>query len=202
MKVIIKDAHTLKPKLIDVGAYTYGHEGTKLVGSYGADLSIGKFCSIAWGFQVFLGGKHKTHWISAYPFGYSHPGTFTNFPAESLSFPQGKEYQNSNADVIIGNDVWIGGDVTIMSGVKIGDGAIISYSSTVFSNVKPYSIVGGNPATFWGFRFDEQTINKLLEIKWWDWPKEKINEALPLICSDNPDILFEFYEKNIKNENN
>jgi len=196
MKVVIKDVHTLKPKLVDVGAYTYGHEGIKLCMIDEANLSIGKFCSLAWGLQIFLAGNHRTHYVSAYPFGFAHPTIFNNFPPEMKCL--GKKFRTSNGDVVIGNDVYIGANVTIMSGVKIGDGACISANSTVFNRVKPYSIVGGNPATFWFSRFNEEIIKKLLEIKWWNWEQDKINEALPLICSDNPKNLIEFYEKNIK----
>jgi virginiamycin A acetyltransferase len=88
-------------------------------------------------------------------------------------------------DVVIGNDVWIGYGATILSGVEIGDGAIIGAMAVVAKNVEPYSIVAGNPARLIRKRFDEETIRKLLEIRWWDWPAEKINKNLDVICSDN-----------------
>ncbi len=77
-----------------------------------------------------------------------------------------------------------------MSGVKIGDGAIISANSHVVSDVKPYSIVGGNPAKFYYFRHDEETIKKLLILKWWNMDDNIINEIVPLLCSNNLDELF------------
>jgi len=73
-----------------------------------------------------------------------------------------------------------------MSGVVIGDGAVIACDSHVVKDVFPYSIVGGNPAKFIKKRFTEEQINKLLEIKWWDWDDEKINKFTTLLC--NPDI--------------
>ena len=87
--------------------------------------------------------------------------------------------------MIIGNDVWIGDRATILSGVRIGDGAVIGAGSVVTKDVEPYSIVAGNPARPKRTRFDEETIKKLLEIKWWDWPVEKINDNVNVICSDN-----------------
>jgi serine acetyltransferase len=73
-----------------------------------------------------------------------------------------------------------------MMGIKIGDGAIIASNSHVVKDVEPYSIVGGNPAKVLKKRFTDEQIQKLLEIKWWDWTEEKINKALPYLC--NPDI--------------
>jgi len=79
-----------------------------------------------------------------------------------------------------------------MSGVSIGDGAIIANNSHVVKNVEPYSIYGGNPAKFIKYRFTTEQIEKLLEIKWWDWEDEKINDFTPLLCSSNID---EFIKK-------
>ena len=77
-------------------------------------------------------------------------------------------------DTIIGNDVWIGHNVTIMPGVTIGSGVIIGSCSVVTKNVPHYSIVAGNPGRIVRQRFDNETIAKLLEIQWWDWPEDKI----------------------------
>ena len=74
-----------------------------------------------------------------------------------------------------------------MSGVTIGDGAIIANNSHVVKDVEPYSIVGGNPAKLIRYRFTQEQIQKLLEIKWWDWDDVKINENLQLLCNDKID---------------
>ena len=74
-----------------------------------------------------------------------------------------------------------------MSGVKIGDGAVIANNSHIVKDVPPYALVGGNPAKLIRYRFDEETISKLLEIKWWDWDDEKINENVNLLCNNNID---------------
>ena len=88
--------------------------------------------------------------------------------------------------MVIGNDVWIADNVTIMSGVHIGDGAVIANNSHVCKDVAPYTIVGGNPAKLIKKRFKEEQIEKLMEIKWWDWTDEEINKVAPALC--NPDI--------------
>ena len=86
-------------------------------------------------------------------------------------------------DTIIGNDVWIGQNVTILPGVQIGDGAIIAANSTVSKNVKPYHVVSGNPASIVKRRFEEDIVQFLLKLKWWDWPIEKITKNLDLLTS-------------------
>ena len=70
--------------------------------------------------------------------------------------------------LLIGNDVWIGNDVKIMDGVIIGNGAIIATGSIVNKNVKPYEIVGGAPAKHIRYRFSDDKILALEELKWWD----------------------------------
>jgi virginiamycin A acetyltransferase len=81
-------------------------------------------------------------------------------------------------DTIIGNDVWMGHKSIVMPGVQIGDGAIIATNSTVTKNVEPYSIVGGNPAREIRKRFSDEKIKILKDLKWWDWPVEKITRNL------------------------
>lgn len=144
----------------------------------GANLTFGNFCSIAKGVKVYLGGDHRTDWVTTYPFGHMKKKFFNSF--------NGEGHPSTNGDVVIGNDVWIGQNATIMSGVTIGDGAVIANNSHVVKNVAPYSITGGNPAKHIKYRFTQDQINKLLEIKWWDWDDDKINQFTHLLCQ--PDI--------------
>jgi virginiamycin A acetyltransferase len=85
--------------------------------------------------------------------------------------------------------VYIGYNVTILSGVAIGDGAAIGACSVVTKDVPPYAVVAGNPARVLRYRFDEEAIENLLKIKWWDWPDEKVKENIHLICSDSIDAF-------------
>jgi tetrahydrodipicolinate N-succinyltransferase len=70
--------------------------------------------------------------------------------------------------VSVGNDVWTGHNVNIMAGVNVGDGAVIAAGSIVTKDVPPYAIVAGVPATIKRFRFPEQTVERLLRVRWWD----------------------------------
>ncbi len=96
---------------------------------------------------------------------------------------------DNKGDIVIGNDVWIGYDAIIMSGVKIGDGAIIGTRAIVTNDVPPYTIVGGIPAKVIKKRFGDDIILKLLKIKWWDWPYEKIKANIKYIQSGDIDKL-------------
>jgi acetyltransferase-like isoleucine patch superfamily enzyme len=164
-----------------IGEYSYG-EPRILNWGEKATLKVGKYCSIAEGVTIVLGGEHKTSWITTYPFWVALK-EFSSFPAHS----------GTKGDVVIGNDVWIGLNSLILSGVSIGDGAVIGAGSVVATNVDPYAIMAGNPARLIKKRFDQQTIDKLLKIRWWDWDIQRIKNNMPLLVSDN---LKEFLEKN------
>lgn len=160
------------------GKYTYGNPNV-VWKNKDAKLIVGNFCSIAANVNIYLGGNHRTDWVTTYPFGHIHNDKFNNF--------NGVGHPSTKGDVIIGNDVWIGSNVTIMSGVTIGDGAVIANNSHVVKNVEPYALVGGNPAKLIRLRFTKEQIERLLEIKWWHWDDEKINKITPLLCNNNVD---------------
>lgn len=168
---------------IEKGKGTYGSPHVMSWGE-GTKVKIGKFCSIARGVTIFLGGDHRTDWVTTYPFSVTRP----NIAGHITGHPRTK------GDVIIGNDVWIGSNASILSGVTIGDGAVIGAHAVVAKNVPPYAIVVGNPAKIIRFRFDQETIDKLIAIAWWDWPDEKINGAVDLLLSTDIAGFINHYE--------
>jgi len=137
----------------------------------GDRLIIGKFCMIASGVQFIMNGaNHLSSSISSYPFSIFAKGWERITPRlDELPI---------KGDTVIGNDVWIGMNATIMPGIHVGDGAIIATNSTVVKDVKPYAIVGGNPAGEIRKRFSDEKIKELLELRWWDWDIERITENL------------------------
>ena len=146
-------------------------------------LIIGKFCSIACGARfIFTGANHTLKSLSTYPF----PIFFEEW---GLDKKQVVSAWDNKGDTIIGNDVWIGYEAIIMSGVQIGDGAIVGARAVVTKDVPPYTVVGGVPAKEIRKRYDEETIAKLQQIQWWDWPFDKIQKFLPFIMNGNVDKL-------------
>lgn len=139
-------------------------------------LSIGKFCSVANGAKfIFNGANHTLKSLSTYPF----PVMANEW---GFDFNVVQAWDNKG-DITIGNDVWLGYDTVIMAGVTIGDGAIIGTRAVVTKDVEPYTIVGGIPAKTIRKRFDDETIEFLLKLKWWDFEIGKISEILPMIQS-------------------
>jgi acetyltransferase-like isoleucine patch superfamily enzyme len=163
-----------------MGRFSYGHP---IVLNYNSSrkVIIGNFCSIANGVTILTGGEHMIHWITTYPFNT----LFKKFQHIKNNITEG--------DVIIGNDVWIGLNATILPGVKINDGAVVGANSVVTKDVPPYAIVAGNPAKLIRMRFDRETIDSLLRIKWWNWDIQRIMDNMPLLLSNNVE---EFVKKN------
>jgi acetyltransferase-like isoleucine patch superfamily enzyme len=159
--------------LVHSGVHTYGLEHLNLHSWNDENrIYIGSFCSIADNFHVFLGGNHRMDWISTFPFGQDN-----NMRGPRDGHPLSK------GDVSIGHDVWIGSHVSIMSGIKIGNGAVVAAYSHVIKDIKPYEVVGGNPADHIRFRFDLETIKFLEELQWWNWPEDVLREGRDLLSS-------------------
>ena len=174
---------TIKNTNIIVGDFTYIADSefeSHVTHHYewnGDKLIIGKFCQIAAGVEfVMNGANHQMNAVSTFPF-YTLEGWEMNPPTPSDLPLKG--------DTIIGNDVWIGQNAVILPGVHIGDGAIIGANSVVGCNVEPYTIIIGNPAKVLRKRFDDELIEILLCVKWWDKSIDEINKLIPILtCSD------------------
>ena len=148
-------------------------------------LIIGKFCSIACGTKfLFNSANHTLKSLSTYTF----PLFYEDWNLEKSNITTAWD---NKGDIIIGNDVWIGYEAIIMAGVHVGNGAIIAAHAVVTKDVQPYTIVGGVPARFIRKRFNEEIIQELEKLKWWNWPIEKIRRCLPYITSGNLNKLQE-----------
>lgn len=174
-------------RLVKVGAHTYGHEWIA-VRHWGEDavLRFGRYCSIGRGLTVFLGGNHRTDWVTTYPFGA--------FPDEWPGAAELGAVSTSRGNVIVGNGVWIGEGVTILSGVTIGDGAAIGSRAVVTRDVHPFSLVAGNPARLIRFLRTSDERGMLHRMQWWNWPDDRVREAVPMLCSPNVDALYAWWQ--------
>ena len=138
-------------------------------------LIIGKFCSIACGAKfLFNSANHTLSSLSTYPF----PLFFEEWGLEKRNVA---ESWDNKGDIVLGNDVWIGYEAVIMAGVTIGDGALIGARAVVTKDVPPYTVAGGIPAKPIKERYPEETIAALSELKWWDWPENRIAQNLHAI---------------------
>jgi virginiamycin A acetyltransferase len=150
----------------------------------GDKLIIGKFCAIAPRVKFVMNGAyHRMQAFTTYPFGIFGNGWEIGIPSQDELQLKG--------DTVIGNDVWIGLEATIMPGVHIGDGAIIAAKTVVTRDVPAYTVVGGNPAKVIRQRFDDEVINLLLAIRWWDWNAEEITRHLPVLAGNDLEKLQE-----------
>lgn len=145
---------------VTLGRYTYVGSGTDITYT-----TVGSFCSIAGGCQIG-GGEHPMHTVSTSP-AFLHGRNILRKNFSDIAYEAAK-------NVTIGNDVWIGANAYIRSGVTIGSGAVIGAHAVVTKDVRPYEIVAGCPAKPLRRRFDDETVEKLLALEWWDWSDERL----------------------------
>ncbi len=158
----------------------------------GDKLKIGKFCSIACGAKfLFTSANHAMRPLSTYTF----PIFFEEW---GLDVSEIRSAWDNKGDIVVGNDVWIGYEAVILSGVTIGDGAIVGARAVVTRDVPPYTIVGGVPAKPIRKRFDDETIEKLLRLRWWDWDERAISRGLSAIRNGDIAALCECAPKKEK----
>lgn len=159
-----------------VGEHTYGAP-TVVGGGPAVTLTIGRYCAIAPGVEIELAGDHHINKTASYPFdniAYWDCQTVLHTLRRPLT-------------VTIGHDVWLATGSRIVHGVTVGHGAVVAAYAVVVKDVRPYAVVGGNPAAELYRRFSDEVVEALLEIAWWDWPEEKIRANMKLITG-KPDI--------------
>lgn len=150
--------------------------------SFLSGVKIGRFCSIG-PFVKTVNGRHPTK-----DFVSTHPAFFSTAKQNGTTYVDHSKYAEhqfveDHYGIVVGNDVWIGGNVTLLEGIRIGNGAIIAAGAVVNKDVEPYTIVGGVPAKVIKKRFDDQEIEKLQNVKWWNWENAKIATMADAFCT-------------------
>lgn len=153
-----------------IGDYSYSGINTTM-----NFVRMGKFCSIAR--NVDIGGfDHDYHKVTTMPmFRFRQMMT-------------GNKPKTAHEDFCeIGNDVWIAAGAQVLHKVKIGDGAVVGGGAVVTKDVPPYAIVAGVPARIIKYRFVPEVVDRLLKIRWWDWPQHVIDENIEWMIGSNID---------------
>ena len=170
--------------LLTLGVRSYLVNATAHFFTTDAHILVGRYSSLGHWLDFYLGMNHDYHCVTTYPMS-------TVFGGSTAAHESSADSCNQH-QILIGSDVWIGGDVTIMSGVHIGNGAVIGAGAVVAKDVPPYAVVVGNPMRIVKYRFDEETVARLLRIKWWNWPQEEIEHYLPQFKDDMSGFLDRF----------
>ena len=174
----------MKIKGSKVGAYTYIGANTDVENS-----EIGKFCSISDHCRIGM-GSHKTGQLSTSPiFTEARNGTRFHWVEKDVN-------AMPRLRVVVGNDVLIGSHALILGDVTIGDGAVIGAGAVVTKDVPPYAVVGGVPAKVIRYRFPQEIIDHLLDLKWWNMEEEMLRSHIDLFQKEpvNQSILSGFID--------
>lgn len=150
------------------------------------NAQIGKFCSISWNCTIGA-TMHPYNTITTNAFPYvPEMGKFVN------------ERKQKIVMTTVKNDVWIGCNSVILPGVTIENGAIIGAGAVVTKNVPPYAIVAGVPAKIIGYRFNDEIINRLMNLKWWNCDRTFLEKNINLFQESLDELLLKELENRIK----
>lgn len=186
--VIFKGQNVINKGAVFRGHVSVGYASTIGVGNIlrGGMIVVGNYCQFGPYVSIYA-VNHPTSYLSTYV---------------SNTLFQGRLKKNKQeGQVTIGNDVWIGHGATILQGVTIGNGAIIGAGSVVTHDVPDYCITAGNPARIIRQRFSNELIELLLDLGWWDYTAEELEEMEELFMfnlNDNQADTMKFIHNYMK----
>jgi phosphonate metabolism protein (transferase hexapeptide repeat family) len=151
-----------------VGDFTYFERNAE-----GIYADIGKFCSIAANTRIHA-LEHPLERVTTHKVTY-RPNEYFRYLGVDQAFRERRQARR----VSIGHDVWVGHGAVILPGITVGNGAVIGANAVVTKDVAPYTIVAGGPAVKLRDRFHPDIAARLAALAWWDWPPERLFEAIP-----------------------
>ena len=151
--------------------------------------TIGKFCSIAANTRINA-LDHPMDRVTTHKVSY-RPNEYFRY----LGVDDAWRATRQGRRVTIGNDVWIGHGAVIRPGVSIGNGSVIGANAVVTRDVSPYTIVAGIPAEPLRPRFAPAIVRRIEAMAWWDWPLEKLFEAIPDMQALSIEAFLDLWEE-------
>ncbi|WP_281231906.1 CatB-related O-acetyltransferase [Flavobacterium gelatinilyticum] len=143
-----------------------------------SNITIGKYCSIANDVNFICdSGFHTESEITSFPLFHEVLEKDDEVIINNISYTVKdlkEKLKPKKANIVIGNDVWIGMNVTVLPRVKIGNGVTILAGAVVSDDIPDYAIAGGVPAKVIKFKHNQEDIDDLNKISWWDWSDEKV----------------------------
>lgn len=167
------------------GAYCEVGQGSRILNSHFddyaycdryadiANTSVGKFSNIAAMTRIGPTDHPFTH-AAQHHFLYRSASYWDDIDDDEEFFAARQARRT-----VLGTDCWIGHGAIIKPDVTIGTGAIVAAGAVVTKDVPAFAIVGGVTASLIRYRFPPNIIDRLMEIRWWDWNHEKLRQRLP-----------------------
>jgi len=180
--------------LVHVGEFSYITELCVLTyNSPPPIIHIGRYCSIAEDVKFLLVADHPYDFVTTYPMFHNFT-SLTNQIELIKSSGTKTKMDNFDIGINVGSDVWIGHGASVLPGVNVGHGAVIGAFSVVAKDIPPYAIVVGNPAKVIKYRFNPEQIERLLNLRWWDWDHKKIVNSINQMISINIESFLKIHE--------
>jgi phosphonate metabolism protein (transferase hexapeptide repeat family) len=153
---------------VAVGDFSYFERHAEAIYTH-----IGKFCSIAANTRINA-LEHPLERATTHKASY-RPNEYFRY----LGVDQAFREQRRQKRVTLGHDVWIGHGAVILPGVRVGNGAVVGANAVVTRDAPAYTIVAGVPAKVVRPRFSGNIAERLAEMAWWDWPLDRLFDAIP-----------------------